>query len=558
MSINPRQVLALFGDEVVASGHALVQVLRAPDLRRIQLAFVGYSLAEWASFIAIAVYAFQIGGAGAVGVVAVVQLVPAALVAPFAAVFGDRFRREKVLRVAYVIEVLAVTGLAAVLLAGAEAWAVYTMAALAAVSFTLVRPIHASLVPLLARSPAETTAGYVVVGMIESSSAVIGPLLAAGVLALAGPGEVFVVLAGVLVIATVLVARVETRTKRPTDSGSGRRAVSEALRGFELLIKDGNQRVIVAMLGGASVVLGLLDVLLVVLAFDVFGTGEAGTGVLNAALGIGGVIGAIGTVSLIGRNQLAPSARKGMLLYGFPIALIALAAFQWMALAALIAAGIGYAVIGVTGPTMLQRVAPNDSLSRLFGIVEGSYMAGEALGAVLGALLVATVGVNVALLVAGLFLPALWVARRGALQRADVGIQCDIEDLMVLHSVAMFDAMGPAEIERIAGLALRVSVDAEAEIVIQGEIADRFYVIKEGTVQVTKDGKLLGTLGRDDYFGEIALLRDRPRTATVTAVTDLSLLALDRRHFIDAVVPFTASARTTDELIDQRLAAHDA
>jgi predicted MFS family arabinose efflux permease len=431
------------------------------------------------------------------------------------------------------------------------------MAALAAVSFTLVRPIHASLIPLLARSPAETTAGYVVVGMIESSSAVIGPLLAAGVLALAGPGEVYVVLAGVLVIATLLVARVETRTKRPTDSGSGKRAVSEALRGFELLIKDGNQRVIVAMLGGASVVLGLLDVLLVVLAFDVFGTGEAGTGVLNAALGIGGVIGAIGTVSLIGRNQLAPSARTGMLLFGFPIALIALAAFQWMALAALIAAGIGYAVVGVTGPTMLQRVAPNDSLSRLFGIVEGSYMAGEALGAVLGALLVATVGVNVALLVAGLFLPALWLGRRGALQRADVGIQCDIEDLMVLHSVAMFDAMGPAEIERIAGLALRVSVDAETEIVIQGEIADRFYVIKEGTVQVTKDGKLLATLGRDDYFGEIALLRDRPRTATITAVTDLSLLALDRRHFIDAVVPFTASARTTDELIDQRLAAHD-
>jgi MFS family permease len=557
MSTNPRKALALFGGEVVASGHALVQVLRAPDLRRIQLAFVGYSLAEWASFIAIAVYAFQIGGAGAVGVVAVVQLVPAALVAPFAAVFGDRFRREKVLRVAYVIEVLAVTSLAAVLLAGAEAWAVYTMAAVAAVSFTLVRPIHASLIPLLARSPAETTAGYVVVGMIESSSAVIGPLLAAGVLALAGPGEVYVVLAGVLVIATVLVARVETRTKRPTDSGSGRRAVSEALRGFELLIKDGNQRVIVAMLGGASVVLGLLDVLLVVLAFDVFGTGEAGTGVLNAALGIGGVIGAIGTVSLIGRNQLAPSARTGMLLFGFPIALIALAAFQWMALAALIAAGIGYAVVGVTGPTMLQRVAPNDSLSRLFGIVEGSYMAGEALGAVLGALLVATVGVNVALLVAGLFLPALWLGRRGALQRADVGIQCDIEDLMVLHSVAMFDAMGPAEIERIAGLALRVSIDAETEIVIQGEIADRFYVIKEGTVQVTKDGKLLATLGRDDYFGEIALLRDRPRTATITAVTDLSLLALDRRHFIDAVVPFTASARTTDELIDQRLAAHD-
>ena len=118
--INARQTLGLFGEEVAASRHALVQVLRAPDLRRIQLALVGYSLAEWASFIAISVYAFQIGGSAAVGVVAVVQLVPAALVAPFAAVFGDRFRREKVLQVAYAVEVAAVGGLAVALLAGSR------------------------------------------------------------------------------------------------------------------------------------------------------------------------------------------------------------------------------------------------------------------------------------------------------------------------------------------------------------------------------------------------------------------------------------------------------
>ena len=557
MAPDSRKTLALFGDEMVASWHALVQVLRAPDLRRIQLAFVGYSLAEWASFIAMSVYAFQIGGAGAVGVVAVVQLVPAALVAPFAAVFGDRFRRERVLLVAYAIEVVAVAGLAAVLLAGVDTWVAFGMAALAAMSFTLVRPIHASLIPLLARTPAETTAGYVVVGMIEHSAAAIGPLLAAAVLAVAGPGEVYVVLAGVLAVATVLVGRVATRTERPMDAGTPSRAVSEAMRGFELLIKDGKQRVLVAMLGGSSVVLGLLDVLLVVLAFDVFGTGEAGTGVLNAALGLGGVIGAIGTVSLIGRTHLAASARNGMLLYGIPIVLIAFAAYQWMALAALVVAGVGSALIAVTGPTMLQRVAPNDSLSRLFGIVEASYMAGEAVGAIAGAVLVATVGTDAALIVTGLFLPLLWLTRRGALQRADIGIQCDIGVLTLLHALPIFDALGPAEIERVAGLTEQLGLPAGAAVVTQGEAGDRFYVIDQGTVEVTKDGKLLATLGRDDFFGEISLLRDIPRTATVIAVTDLDLLAIDRRHFIDAVVPFTASARTTDELIDERLADHN-
>jgi hypothetical protein len=274
-----------------------------------------------------------------------------------------------VLQVAYAVEVAAVGGLAVALLAGAEVSVVYAMAALTAVSFTLVRPIHASLIPLLARTPAETTAGYVVVTMIEYSSAVVGPLLAAAVLAVAGPGAVYLVLAVVLTVATVLVSRVTTRTKRPTNFGSGSRVLSEAVRGFELVIKDARQRVLVGMLGGANVVLGLLDVLLVVLAFDVFGTGESGTGVLNAALGVGGVLGAIGTVSLIGRNRLEPAARNGMLLYGIPIALIVFAAYQWVALAALVAAGVGSALVAVSGRTMLQRVAPNDSLARIFGVV---------------------------------------------------------------------------------------------------------------------------------------------------------------------------------------------
>jgi hypothetical protein len=360
----------------------------------------------------------------------------------------------------------------------------------------------------------------------------------------------------VLALATVLVSRVTTRTKRPKDFGSGARVLSEAVRGFEVVIGDARQRVLVGMLGGAKVVLGLLDVLLVVLAFDVFGTGESGTGVLNAALGIGGVLGAIGTVSLIGRNRLAPAARNGMLLYGIPIALIVFAAYQWMALAALVAAGVGSALVAVSGRTMLQRVAPNDSLSRIFGVVEGSYMAGEAVGAVAGAILVATVGIDAALVATGLFLPVLWLARRGALKRADVGIRCDAEVLSLLHALPLFEALGPAEIERVAGLTEQIRVPARTHVVTQGDVADRFYVIKQGTVRVERGDTTLATLGRGDYFGEIALLRDVPRTATVTAVTDLDLLAIDRAHFVEAVVPFTASARSTDEFIDQRLSSH--
>ena len=556
MTIDQRDRFTRIRAEMAASRYALVEVLRSPDLRRVQLAYVGYNVARWASFIAISVYAFQIAGAAGVGMVAVVQLVPAAMVAPFAAVLGDRYRRERVLQVGYAIEVLAVGLLATSLIADTPSWVVFVLASGVGISFSLVRPVHESLVPLIARSPSETTAGYVVGGMISNLSAVVGPLLAALVLAMAGPGAVYAVLFFILLVSTLIVGRLVIRTEPASAFEEGTHVIAEAVRGFELMIKHPGQRVLLLMLAGGRVVLGLLDILIVVLAFEVFGTGETGTGVLNAALGIGGIVGAVGTLALIGKSSLAGIAGNGMLLYGLPIAVIAIVDQQSLAFLALVAAGTGSALADVSGRVMLQRVAPNEALSRVFGVVESSWMAGEAAGAVLGAVLVANVGITATLVLSGLFLPALWLVRRHALNRADVGMQVAPEIIELLRGLTMFQAVGPVELERIAALTTQVRAPEGTVVVAEGDHGDQFYIIAGGTALVTKGGRQLATLERGEYFGEIALVRDVPRTATVTAATKLDMVAIGRTHFVEAVVPHTASACSIEEFIDQRLAAH--
>ncbi len=542
-------------DQLTASRRALIAVTRSPDLRRVQLAYIGYNVAEWASFIAVSVYAFELAGPRGLGLLAVVQLVPSALVAPFAAVLGDGFPRERMLQIAYAIEVIAVGAITAAMLLGAPPWVVYVVAGAVAVSFTLVRPLHESLIPLLARSPSETMAGYVVASMIAKASAVIGPLLAALIMVFAGPAEVYAVLTLILLAATLVVLRLTVRTEPASKFDGTTRLASEALRGFQLMVSDPKPRVLVIMMGAGKVVLGFLDIMIVVLAFDVFMSGDSGTGLLSSAFGVGGILGAIATVSLIGKDHLASIARNGMLLYGVPIALIAFVDVQSAAFVALIVSGLGSALIDVAGRVMLQRVAPNEALSRVFGVLESAYMTGEALGAVVAAAVTAAFGTTAALMVSGFFLPVLWVAIRRPLDTADVGIAVAPEYLELLHALPMFEALGPAELERIAQQLTLVRAATGTGVIIEGEEGDQFFVITDGSVAVTKENRQLATLGRGEYFGEIALLRDMPRTATVTATSDLELLAMDRVNFVEAIVPFSSTACTTEEFINQRLAA---
>lgn len=542
--------------EVSTSLRVVRDVLGVRDLRRALIGFTGFAITEWASFVAIMVYAYQRGGTTEVAIISILQLGPAAAFAPFAATLGDRYRRELMLAVSYGVMALCTGATAAVLLLDAPAPVVYLFSVLTAMSITLIRPLHAPFLPALARSPQELTAAYVADGVVESSSAMFGPALAGAMMAIAGPGAVYAACSALLLLSLVVVLRIAVRTKPAAPSDQALGALREVVEGFAVLRRDSRPRVIVALSATGLVVLGLVEVLAVVLAFDSFGSGESGAGFLNAALGAGAMVGSFAAVRMIARPRLYGTVRNSMLLYGLPVAAAAAIPNQAFAAAALVASGSGYSTLDVAARTMLQRVVPEASQSRVFGVLEGAFMAGEGVGSVLAAVFVGAFGTRGALIASGLLLPVLGLATRKWLLDADVGSRVPAEDLALLHSLPLFAGLAAPDLERIGQHAFRLSFPAGSTVIREGDPGDRFYVIRSGRVEVTKESRHLASLEEGAYFGEIALLRDVPRTATVAAITGLDALVLDREHFLDAVTMHASGSDAADAVVEERLRAH--
>lgn len=518
---------------------SFARTFRSPDLAKAQVAFLAFSIAEWAVYIALIVYAFQDGGSVMVGLVSLLSLIPAALLAPVGAVLGDRHRRERVLLLAHTA-LAVMTGLAALaLLLEAPAPVVYLAGTTAGWLVVLVRPTHASLLPRLAHTPEELTSGFAAVGVIESVSALVGPLLAGGVMALAGgsisgPGLVYAVLAVMLAVGAGCVATIRTRTEPAHDGEplSTRVLASEAATGVRAVARDRRSLLLVFAMGLALFQLGFVDVLIVVLAFEVIGTGDAGVGFLTASIGVGSIVGAALAVGLSTRRS-SPAFQSGSAISG--LSLLGIAASPALAGGFLAVSGAGWTLADVNGKLMLQRLIPDKHLSRAFGVLESLYMAGEGLGAFIASILVVAIGPRPTLIVAGLMLPVTILLFRRRLRAIDVGLRIPEGEMELLRGMRIFAPLPAPTLERVARNLVPVSAARGAQVITEGDVGDRFYAIADGTVDVDVRGRVIATEGPGSCFGEIALLHDVPRTATVTANSDLRLLALDRDDFLRAV-----------------------
>jgi MFS family permease len=520
------------GGDVASSARLLAHALRVADLRRVLAAYLGFNVAEMANFIAILIFAYEVGGSPALGLVAFLTLAPAAVFAPIGATLGDRFRREVMLTVAYAVFAGSTALVALALYAEWSVGMVYLLAAVNATVLTLVRPLHESLLPALARSTEQLTAGYVAGGTIENLGWIAGPLLAGLTAAAWGTSAVFAITAALLLIGTILVWGVKTTTV--PDPGTGQNAVQMTLEGFSAF-RDSRPRVILVLLNSVVFLAGVVEVAVIVLAFEVFGSEDAGVAWLNTVIGVGAAAGSVLAVVLIGRRHLAPSMWRGLILIAVSVSLIPVFRSQAAALVALAIMGAGWTFVDVSGRIMLQRVIPLGGLSRAFGVLEGSSMAAEALGSAAGAILIGWLGVGWVLVVGSMLLIVMLLVNRRALEAADVGVVVPIEHLHMLRSISMFAALGPAELERLATSADEESVRPGSAVCVQGELGERFYLVERGTARVVRDGVDVASLGAGDFFGEIALLRDIPRTATVVAESDLDLLVLERDPFLDAI-----------------------
>jgi len=292
----------------------------------------------------------------------------------------------------------------------------------------------------------------------------------------------------------------------------------------------------------------------VVMALQLLDMGQSGVGLLNAAIGVGGVLGSVVAAALVGRGRQSLNFAGGLVLWGVPIALVAVFTNSGFALAMLVVVGIGNVLVDVAGLTLLQRVAPDDVLGRVFGVLETVFSLAVGLGGAAAPLMIDLIGIRGALVATGALLPVLVVITWPMLIRLDVGVLLP-ERVALMRGVPFLEPLAEATLERISGLLEPVTVAAGEAVFDQGDAGDRFYLIESGEASVVQDGTEVTRLVEGGYFGEIALVQDIPRTATVRASSDLSLLALDRDEFIASVTGHAPSRDAADSVIAQRLGA---
>ncbi len=415
-------------------------VARKPRLLRIQLAFLGFNMTEYATWIAILVYAYERGGAATAGAVAAIQLVPAGLIAPFGAYAGDRFRRDRALFVSYLGQAVALGFVAVALFADAPFSLTLVFATVATASFTFTRPVQASLLPAVSDGPEELTAANAVASFAQGVGIVVGPFVAGVLLGRWGPDAVFAVFAVVTLIAALLVAS-----------------------------------------------LGISD-----------------------------------------------AVWSAPILFG--------------------AAGAGGSVAWVAGNTLLQRIAPGEMLARVFGILEGVGTIALAVGSLGASALVAGFGVRVALLATAVLAPTVMLALWVPLSAIDRDAKApDAKTLRFVRGMPIFAPLSAPAIERIVGNLAREHVPAGGILIREGDVGERFIMIVAGEADVTRAGAHVAVQGAGDHVGEVALLRDVPRNATVTAKTPMTVLTLERAPFIEAVTGHPQSRERVEAIADERL-----
>jgi MFS family permease len=304
-----------------------------------------------------------------------------------------------------------------------------------------------------------------------------------------------------------------------------------------------------------ALVAGALGVFTVVVALQVLHIGNAGVGYLDSAFGVGGILGGVAAAALAGGRRLALAFAAGVLAWGLGIVLVGFAGSAVLVVVLLAGIGAGNTVVDVAAVTLLQRAAPPEAIGRVFGVLESILLAAIGAGSIAAPALIAVIGVRPTIVVTGLVLPVAVAVSGRWLVRLDTAPAATAAHVQLLRELVVFAPLSLPALEGIAAHLRPVDVAAGTAVVREGEPGDEFYIVEEGALAVTVAGEPRPPIHPGGFFGEIALLRDTPRTATVSATTDCRLLALGREQFLAAVTGHAESAAAADLVVARRLGA---
>jgi MFS family permease len=540
---------------------SLSSVFKNPNLRKVQLALAGSMIGDWAYGTAVAVWAYGVGGATAVGLWTAIRMALLAVSSPVGATFADRYPRRAVMITADIVRAVLVVLAVVCLYLDLHPAFVFVLATLTSIASTAFRPAQRALMPSLANRPEELTASNGTSSTLESLAFFVGPSIGALLLVVADVEVVFLLNVLTFVWSMLMIMRIRVPDREPpaSPSADGEEPdepkdsfLTEVSAGFRSIWNDKDLLVVTAEVAAQTIVAGASAVFTVVMAVHILGTGPEGVGYLDSMLGVGAIVGGFVAIARASRLKLAQDMTYGVILWSVPLLLVTAWPTPVAAFAAVILLGFGNPLVDVNMETILMRITPEEVLGRVFGALDACLIATMALGAAVMPFLVHWIGLRGALAVVGLGVALLALAGLPRMRSLDSRLRRPAF-LDRLQAVPMFAPLTPAVVESLARSLITVPVAAGEVVLREGEDSDRFYVIDSGLVEVTQEGTVIRREGPGDFFGEIGLLRDVPRTATITAVEDSVLVALERDDFLSAVTGEREARTAADEVVNRRL-----
>ena len=543
-------------------------VFRNPALRKLQFALLGSLIGDWAAATALAVWVYGVGGAKAVGVFFTCRLLLVALSSPLTGTMADKLPKRLVMIGADLLRCALFVAIALLIWADVSSVFVFICFGLASLCISAFRPAQAAWLPVLANSPEELTAANGTASTLESLSFFVGPAIGATLLGFTSVSTVFVVDAVSFLWSAALVASVRVPHREaivtesssqgeqhdgPHESQEPRTFVGEIVHGFGTIRHDRDILMVGILLCIQTIVAGASAVFIVVMAVDILGTGPRGVGYLDSLFGVGAVIGGVAAIGRARRRKLAGDMFLGVVMWGLPLVIVWLVPQPLVVFSVMALMGFGNPLVDVNFATLVQRISPEEVLGRVFGTLEGACILTMALGAFIMPFLISWLGFEESLMALGIGVTLLALPWLPRVRRLDARLGVP-PNLSLLEAIPLFSPLTPAVMEGLARKLTRFEVPAGSTIIREGQQSDRFFIIESGSVAVSHGDQVVRHETDGDFFGEIGLLRDIPRTATITAERDTVLQVLERDDFLAAVTGQREARSAAEAIVGRRIA----
>jgi MFS family permease len=504
------------------------------------------AIGDWLYVVAILIVVYREAGDPLVlGLFGAARILPYVLLSVPAGYVADRFDRRLVLLVVDVLRGVCMVGMAALVAVDGPVIAIVALAVLATCGSAFFYPAIGAYIPALVRDERELAPANGLFASLDNLGFVIGPAL--GGLLVAGGGAVFAFLINAVTFGVIAAILWQLPPSIAASPARPRTDEPEGVAGAGAIASDPAPRFPWRPLSGLMLIVfalyafdGGIGILTVILAVDILGAGEAATGFLNAAIGVGGIIGGIVAGVLVLRRGVRPPLLIGAVVSAVAMVILASASALPAALVGVGLYATGYYIVDVLVTTILQRILPDAARGRGIGLSMAVGTMGEVLGTIVVPVVVTTVGIAVLAPASLLLLGAVGIGLVLVGGSASREASAAEATLGRVRRGPLFAGVPGPRLEAALARLQTVAVEAGQIIIRQGDAPDRFYLVQSGAFavsQVDAEGveRPLRTLAADDVFGELGLLTGAPRSAMVTATSDGVLLALEGADFLELV-----------------------